>query len=60
MKKTAIGVRGIKLVKEDYIENAYIVSKQEEIVVSYKDKEVNLNKLKLAKRDTKGTKLRLS
>lgn len=60
MKKAAIGVRGIKLGKEDFVENAYIVSKQDEIVVSYKEKEVNLNKLKLAKRDTKGTKLRLT
>ncbi|NLZ81106.1 MAG: DNA topoisomerase 4 subunit A [Clostridiales bacterium] len=60
MKKTAIGVRGIKLAKEDFVENAYIVSKQDKIVVSYKNKEVNLNKLKLAKRDTKGTKLRLT
>ncbi|HEY9574730.1 MAG TPA: DNA topoisomerase (ATP-hydrolyzing) [Lachnospiraceae bacterium] len=58
-KKTALGVRGMKLAKDDFIENAYLLENRVEFVVSYKEKEINLNKLKLAKRDQKGTKVRL-
>lgn len=58
-KKTAVGVRGMKLGREDFVENAYLLENRVEFVLSYKDKEMNLNKLKLAKRDQKGTKVRL-
>ena len=58
-KKGAIGVRGMKLDKIGIVENAYLVANRMEYSVSYKEKELVLNKLKLAKRDTKGTKVRV-
>ncbi len=58
-KKTAIGVRGMKLAKEDYIETVYYYQPGTECSIHVKDKKIDLNKLKINKRDTKGTKLRL-
>jgi len=58
-KKTAIGVRGMKLANGDCVENAYLVANRMEYMVEYKEKEIVLNKLKLAKRDTKGIKVRI-
>jgi len=58
-KKTAIGVRGMKLAGSDYVENGYLVANRMEYTVEYKEKEIVLNKLKLGKRDTKGTKVRI-
>lgn len=58
-KKTAIGVRGIRLGEKDALEEAYLLENRSEYTIVYKDKEVTLNKLKLAKRDTKGTKIRV-
>ncbi|MDD3218318.1 MAG: DNA topoisomerase 4 subunit A [Lachnospiraceae bacterium] len=58
-KKTAIGVRGIRLGQGDYLEHAYMLENRTEYNISYKDKEMSLNKLKLAKRDGKGTKVRI-
>lgn len=58
-KKTAIGVRGIRLIGDDEVEHAYLLENRTEYTVSYKEKNVTLNRLKLAKRDTKGTKIRL-
>ena len=57
-KKSAVGARGMKIGKEEIITNAYLVANRMEYAISYKDKELVLNKLKLAKRDTKGTKIR--
>jgi DNA gyrase subunit A len=59
LKKTAVGVRGIKLSGNDYIENVYYreVGTSEPII--YKDKEIELSRIKLNKRDGKGTKLKL-
>jgi DNA gyrase subunit A len=57
MKKNSKGVRGIKLERDDELENLYLVN--EDAVVTYKKKEIQLNRLKLAKRDGKGTKVRL-
>jgi DNA gyrase subunit A len=59
LKKTAVGVRGMKLSGNDYIENVYYreVGTSEPIV--YKDKEIELSRIKLNKRDGKGTKLKL-
>jgi DNA gyrase subunit A len=57
MKKSAKGVRGIKLGDKDVLEAVYFVNQQQ--MVNYKGKDVYLNKLKVAKRDTKGTKVRL-
>lgn len=57
-KKTAIGVRGIKLQKNDALESVYLFEEGTETKVPYKEKEVTLNRLKLAKRDGTGTKTR--
>ncbi|MDR1018572.1 MAG: DNA topoisomerase 4 subunit A [Lachnospiraceae bacterium] len=57
-KKGAIGVRGIKLSKGDYLESVYIFIEGTEKKVPFKDKEVTLNRLKVAKRDGVGTKQR--
>ena len=57
MKKNSKGVRGMKLEREDELENLYLVN--EDPVVVYKKKEIQLGRLKVAKRDGKGTKVRL-
>lgn len=57
MKKNSKGVRGMKMEREDELENLYLVN--EDPVVVYKKKEIQLGRLKVAKRDGKGTKVRL-
>ena len=59
-KKAAVGVRGMKLEEKDYIENVYYTLSGSEQVIKYKNKKIDLNKLKLGKRDTKGVKVRTS
>jgi len=49
-------VRGIRLGEGDLIEHAYLLDASCGYSISYKDKPLPLEKLKLAKRDTKGTK----
>lgn len=58
-KKGAVGVRGMKLSEDDFGEMLYFLKNGTEQLIAYKDKELSLNKLKLAKRDTKGTKVRV-
>lgn len=58
-KKGAVGVRGIRLSENDFIHEVYYLSSQDDSTIQYKDKEVQLNKLRLGKRDTKGTKIRV-
>ena len=58
-KKTALGVRGIRMSEKDLVEHAYMLENRTEYEIEYKNKKVVLNKLKLAKRDTKGTKIRV-
>ncbi len=55
-KKTAIGVRGIKLQKNDALESVYLFEEGTETKVPYKEKEVTLNRLKLAKREAIGVR----
>ena len=57
-KKAAVGVRGIRLQKKDELENVYLFEEGTETKVPYGEKEVTLNRLKLAKRDGMGTKTR--
>lgn len=57
-KKNAAGVRGMKLSKEDYIEDLYLLTNGDALTVEYKGKFVDFAKMKLAHRDTKGTKIR--
>lgn len=58
-KKGAIGVRGMKLGTKDAVEKVYFTQNGIETVITYKEKKVDLNHLKAARRDTKGTKIRV-
>ena len=57
-KKGAVGVRGIKLQKTDELEQIHLFEEGTDTKVKYGEKEVTLNRLKLAKRDGVGTKQR--
>ena len=57
-KKGAIGVRGIRLKKKDELEHVYLFEEGTEAKAKYGEKEVTLNRLKMAKRDGNGTKTR--
>jgi len=59
-KKAAVGVRGMKLSAKDFVEEVYYTVNAVENTIVYKDKEIDLNKLKLNKRDSKGVKVRIS
>lgn len=59
MKKTAVGVRGMKLADGDYLESAYLLGGHQEYTITYHDKPYALNKVRLAKRDTRGVKPRV-
>ena len=57
-KKNAVGVRGIKLGSDDYIGDVYILTNGDELSMDYKGKMLDFGKMKMAHRDTKGTKVR--
>ena len=57
MKKNSRGVRGMKLEKNDLVEHLYLVG--EDQVIMYRKKEIQLNRLRVAKRDGKGVKARV-
>ncbi len=57
MKKNSRGVRGIKMEEQEVLERVYFTGQEQ--VITYKKKEVHLNRLKMAKRDGKGSKVRL-
>jgi len=58
-KKGAVGVRGINLGKDDAVDKIYILGFGEKTTIHYRSKDVELMKLKLAKRGLKGTKIRV-
>lgn len=58
-KKSAIGVRAIKLADDDYVKNVYILDAGDNKVIKVHGKDVELRKLKTVKRDGKGTKIRI-
>ncbi len=58
-KKNAVGVRGMKLGTDDYVENVYYTQSGTSNFIEYREKNVDLQKLKAAKRDGKGTKIRV-
>ena len=58
MKKTAAGVKGIKLQKKDVVENVYLYEEGKETKIMYKDKELTLNRLKQSSRGGVGNKQR--
>jgi len=57
MKKNSRGVRGIRLAPGESLEQVYLIGGKP--VIKYKKKEVHLNRLKIGKRDGKGSKVRL-
>ena len=59
MKKTSIGVRGMKLAEGDKLDHAYLLESRQEYTITYHDKPYVLNRIKLSKRDSKGIKPRI-
>ena len=59
-KKGAIGIRGMKLQKQDHVKHIYLTGVEEEDTPSiiYKEKELVFNKIRLMGRDGKGVKVR--
>ena len=55
-KKGAAGVRGMRLGEKDELEAVYLYPTGQEKTISYREKELILNKLKAGSRDTKGVK----
>ena len=55
-KKGAVGVRGMKLEDKDSVDEVYLIPEDADISIQYKDKDVSLKRLKLSKRDAKGSK----
>ena len=58
-KKGAIGVRGMRMGAGDRLEAAYLYQTGTEQTITYKEKQLTLNKLKPGSRDTKGVKVRV-
>ncbi len=59
LKKTAAGVRGMKLSDNADVEAVYYENIDSEPNFTFRDKQIEYSKIKLSKRDGKGTKLRL-
>ena len=55
-KKTAVGVRGMKLAAGDELKQAVVLGENDNIEVEVKGKMVALNRLHIGNRDTKGVK----
>ena len=49
----------MKLAEGDYLEHAYLLGGHQEYTITFRDKPYVLNKVRLAKRDTKGVRPRL-
>ncbi len=58
-KKNARGVRGIKLGRGEALEQVYLLGANTESVITYREKQVHLNRLKQGHRDGKGNRVRL-
>lgn len=58
-KKNAVGVRGMKLTGNDCVESVYYTQSNFETQIPYGERMISLDKLKTAKRDGRGTKLKL-
>ena len=57
-KKAAVGVRAIRLSPEDFVEAVHFTEPGEEGSIPFGDRQLELSRLKIAKRDGKGTKVR--
>ena len=58
-KKTAVGVRGMKLGDKDCVEEVYYTQNAVETTIDYHGKNLLLNGIKLLSRDSKGVKVRV-
>ena len=58
-KKAAVGVRAIRLSPEDFVEAVHFTEPGEEGSIPFGDRQLELSRLKIAKRDGKGTKVRV-
>ncbi|MCD8068133.1 MAG: DNA topoisomerase (ATP-hydrolyzing) subunit A, partial [Lachnospiraceae bacterium] len=58
-KKAAVGVRVMKLKSTDILDAVYYLKYNDSTVISYKEKQIDLSRLKLGKRDTVGVKVRV-
>ena len=56
MKKTAAGMQGMKLGKEDLVEKAMMIRDRETETFVYRETEVDLNRVRTSVRNGKGTK----
>ena len=57
-KKGAVGVRAIKLTGNDRLANVYYLREEDDTMVKVGSRQILLSRLKAARRDTKGSKLR--
>ena len=57
-KKAAVGVRAIRLSPEDFVEAVHFIEPGKEGSIPFGDRQLELSRLKIAKRDGKGTKVR--
>ena len=58
LKKTAVGVRGMKLADNDSVEQGFLLENSREFTIDFHGRKLTLNRLKLSKRGGKGTKNR--
>ena len=58
-KKGAAGVRGIRLQNKDSLTDLHLLNEEEAPIVVYKEKEIDLRRLKIGRRDNTGVKTRL-
>ncbi len=56
-KRNSLGVRGIRLEGDDLVEHAYLLGAHAACQIRHGEKALDLGRLKLAKRDTRGTRL---
>ncbi len=59
MKKAAVGTKGMKLGEKDMLEAVYYTQNAVEQTIEYKNKKLELNKIKLGSRAGKGVKVRV-
>ena len=57
-KKTAIGVRAMRLAEGDELEAVYYDSPGQETSIAYKSRTLTLSQIRAGKRDQKGVKIR--
>ena len=55
-KKGAVGVRGMRLSAEDMLAEAYLLMPGESLTVPLRERELELSRLRVGKRDTKGVR----